>query len=479
MKHWRAGVPSFLVGLALSLLGEVAAGLLLYGGPGFLPALSIILATLLAALAAGAVGSAGGSEKDGVDQVRQHWVLLLVATTVASGYALAWEAFGGFGAGALGQGLGLAVLAAVPYYLGGRVLAFLAALPGTRTRGRVAATALGGAATGVLAVGYLLFPIFTPGSATLLALAAVAAGARFHGWALDDVPLLDEVHRHVGAGGVLELETWVHGRRGTVRFAVRENGRLRALLDREGVPVPPEDRAARELLLERLESEPVIVSVGLGAVLLVESLRSRHPGLVHRAFVREPDTTATLLERVDAVTGAAAAPDRSSDLRRIGALGPDGLPESGVTGSADAVVVDSLGSAATPVTAHLQGSRLHALISLARPGGVLLFGPLFELPGGPSLPVRFLTGPGSPSGGMLWIGRRGDPGGDPLLPDGRAFPREPIVHSARRAFLTVPAAGAPDPSEGVDGPEWPESVAGFLRVEAEPPAPAPLPTDGP
>jgi hypothetical protein len=226
----RMATPPFLVGMALALGMQVAAGLLLYGGPGLLRALSVVLATGSLALAAGlASGGEAGSTPwvgahaagrarvpapalpiEATEGARRRWLLLLVAFAAAAFFAGGWEIFRGFGSRGWSQGTGLAALVALPLYAGGRLLASPAFQRSPqdaprRAHGGVGVPALTGAAVGFLALGYLLFPILSPTALFLLCVVATSGGALAHGRLLDEVAQVevsDAPERAPAEGGV-------------------------------------------------------------------------------------------------------------------------------------------------------------------------------------------------------------------------------------------------------------------------------------
>ncbi len=168
-------LAAFLVGAAAAAAGEVAAALLLYSGAGLVGALTLVLTAELAALATGfwAAGSdSGRAPGDFVVSVRRRWLLTLVFFSAAAGFAAAWPLLVREGTTALGQGLGLALLAVLPLYGAGTVLGSLA----TVAR-RISVPATFGAATGVLVTGFLLTRLLQPVTLLLLCVTAVAAGA--------------------------------------------------------------------------------------------------------------------------------------------------------------------------------------------------------------------------------------------------------------------------------------------------------------
>jgi hypothetical protein len=183
----------------------VAAGLLLYGGPGFIQALGVVLAILLGALGAGVATGHAGRTDDPVEALRRRWLLTLLAFTLAAGFSAGWEAFRGFGALPLTQGVGLALLGGFPLFAGGAVLGFLGRpedLPGG-IRGP-AVPALAGGAAGALLLGFVLFPALSPTGTLLSCLVTLSIAALVQGRVLDEVTWVrgrEELGRRGGAGG--------------------------------------------------------------------------------------------------------------------------------------------------------------------------------------------------------------------------------------------------------------------------------------
>ncbi|TVP57398.1 MAG: hypothetical protein EA351_05700 [Gemmatimonadales bacterium] len=490
---WRGGIPAFLIGLALSMLGEVAAGLLLYGGPGFLPALSVILAVLFLSLAVGVMTDDGARGGAAVENARRLWLSLLFSFSLAAVFAIGWEIFRGFGALGLSQGIGLAFLVALPFYFGGRMLGHLTGLPGTRGRGRVAASALIGAAVGALVVGYLFFPNLSPTAVILLSLVAVSGGALVHGWALDEVFWVDGSERHVGSSGVIEIERWLRGNPRTAHRAVLENSRLRALVDRGGEPVTAEERAILsfvEAVLQPIADSPGpsdptgasdltgpidsprtspvypevppaptrILSVGLGAGVLGEAMRRRLGSGTHDVLASDAAGMRLILETLEGGEGEGGSkplgPPRVIHLDPLVFLSQATAPFT--SGAADWILVDLLTLPGAPAGASLPPGAFARLRAHLRPGGLLVLFPLIELPGGPDLTTSILGVDGVFRESSLYVGGRGE---SPTveLPEDRGYPRFPAPSGSRGAFLV---AG--------DGPgerwHWPESVHGFLRV---------------
>jgi hypothetical protein len=151
-------MPPLLVGAAGAIAAEVAVGILLYAGPGLIRSLTTVLAVEGAALAAG-LQTAPRSDGALLDSLRRRWLLCLAAFMAAALFGTAWSLFEAIGAGRLGQGLGLALLAGLPMFAVGALLGGMGTVSIADESGRMrrpsAAAALG-AALGFVATGLLL-----------------------------------------------------------------------------------------------------------------------------------------------------------------------------------------------------------------------------------------------------------------------------------------------------------------------------------
>jgi hypothetical protein len=447
---WKGAAPAFLMGSALGIVFMVAAGLLLYGGPGFVPALAAVLAVIFASLGVGLAApppAPGGSP--GVEVVRRRWLLALLALTLAAAFSAGWEIFRGFGVHGATQTLGLAFLAALPAYTGGRVLSALQHLAREQGESGPALPAFVGAAAGVLALAHVLFPLLSPTAVILTCLLSVSAGALLHGLALDEGVRVDPFPGWEAGPGRLAAERWVRPASRSIRVAIREDGRLRALRDRDGSPVFPEERAL-EAGSVRWGSVPRrVVALGLGAAAATGRLGGPE-GLEDLTVV---DPAAEWVLGLLGTTGWPTARSRRAhveDPLRFLQRGAGPLP----AGGADWVVVDALALAATPAAAGLPPGALLRIHELLAPRGVLAILPLEEGSGARSLMERFGRVGSVFSRAALYLGPQGGREMEPL-PPGRAWPRHPLSPGARRGFLVA--------ADGSEAP-WPESVEGFLRV---------------
>lgn len=171
-------VPPFIAGAVAATAAELAAGLLLYSALGFLRALTVVLAVEMGAFGLG-LWSAAGTHAGRDEQARRAWLFCLVAYSAAAALSAAWRLFGDQGASALTQGLGLALLGALPMFA---VAALLGSLGSGARGGNVGPSAALGASAGLLVTGFLLIPALEPSSILLMCVIALSGGALLHGW---------------------------------------------------------------------------------------------------------------------------------------------------------------------------------------------------------------------------------------------------------------------------------------------------------
>ena len=186
-SHPFRWLPPFLVGICAATAAEVPVGLLLYGGPGLMRSLTAVLAVEAAALGFGFL-TAPGPRPDLVEALRKRWLFCLVAFLAATRFSAFWSVVEAVGGSALGQGLGLAFLAALPLYATGGLLGAMGTVSGMEPeqgRSGVGGAAALGAALGFAATGASLPQVFTPASLLLVCLVLLSAGGLIYGSVLD------------------------------------------------------------------------------------------------------------------------------------------------------------------------------------------------------------------------------------------------------------------------------------------------------
>jgi hypothetical protein len=202
MAFVRRRLPPFIVGAVAVLTAELTLSLLLFARPGFLRALTAILAVQLASLAVGlAVGprrSASGEwTVNSAVALRWRWLLAVASLGVAAVAAAGWSLLGGLGGTSLQRGVAVSALGALPLLTTGAVLSGLAQRDPDARVG--AWTAAGGAFGAALLGGVLLTRVLPVsmlvGAALFVSFAAILDGgidrARFA--AEDDILSIDDL----------------------------------------------------------------------------------------------------------------------------------------------------------------------------------------------------------------------------------------------------------------------------------------------
>lgn len=182
-------MPALMVGAAGAIAAEVAVAILLYAGPGLMRSLTTVLAVEAAALAAG-LRTMPAQSADLLSSIRRRWLFSLCAFMAAALFGTSWSMFEVVGGGRLGQGLGLALLAGLPLFAYGAVLAGMSAASLADTSGRLrppAPAAAFGAALGFVATGLLLPRAPIPASLLVGCLVLLSGSGMVYGAVLADV----------------------------------------------------------------------------------------------------------------------------------------------------------------------------------------------------------------------------------------------------------------------------------------------------
>lgn len=242
-----------MVGLSAAVAGELAVGLLLYATPGFLRALTLILAVLLGSLALGLWTSLPPSEERYTESLRRRWLLTLISYAGGSAVSGAWSLQRGLSEDMLSRGAGLALLAALPLYASG---ALLGAMPSRRwpwaRRIPVGAAATAGAAIGTVLAGYVLISWLLPVSIYAFCLVLLSAGALIHGLILTAAGERRVLLTVPSPYGRVRVEEWTWGKRVRPVRVLLENERVRGAEDAEGWPARRWEEAALDLATRSL-----------------------------------------------------------------------------------------------------------------------------------------------------------------------------------------------------------------------------------
>lgn len=187
VAHPLRWLPPLVLGVCAATVAEVAVGLLLYSGPGFMRSLTTILGVEAASLALG-IMNGPAPRPDLVESLRRRWLFCLIVFMCATLFSAFWSVVVAVGGTALGQGLGLALLAGLPLYTLGGVVGAMSTLEGGDAAKRgagVGGPAVLGAAIGFAATGVSLPQVFTPASLLLVCLVLLSGGGLVYGSVLD------------------------------------------------------------------------------------------------------------------------------------------------------------------------------------------------------------------------------------------------------------------------------------------------------
>lgn len=179
-------VAPVLVGASAAIAAEVAMGMLIYAGDGFMRSLTTVLAVEVVALGIG-LWSAPAPHPALIDRLRRRWMACVLAFLVAAGFGVWWSLVPSIGSGAVGQALGLTVLGAIPLFCCGTVLGGMASVTRSADPGVLrepgAAAALG-AGVGFVLTGLLLPRAPIPASLIVACLILLSAGGVVYGTVL-------------------------------------------------------------------------------------------------------------------------------------------------------------------------------------------------------------------------------------------------------------------------------------------------------
>jgi hypothetical protein len=375
-------LPPFLVGTSAAIAAEVAIGLLLYGGPGFIRSLTTILAVEGVALAGGLwrVPLVG---PDLVDRLRRRWLFCLVAFLAATVFGTAWGFIEGIGEGRLGQGFGLAILAGVPLYAAGTVLGGMSVVLRNGPAGRprsAGAPAVAGAALGFVVTGLLLPRVPTPASLLVACLVLLSLGGMIFGSVLESRLEIEVKARRASRGGDVRVED---RRLPISNVAVRqlfEGQYLRREVSLGENGVAPWDVALIRALMPGAETAWRVLLVGGGASTAPRTLLREHPGGAVDVIERTGAVVALGREHFD--TDLAIA--RGERLR----VEVDNLEDlvGRLTSRYDLVVVDTAALAAVGGVSGLSQVSRRRLLDVVEPGGLMAWGPLATESGMPEVP---------------------------------------------------------------------------------------------
>jgi hypothetical protein len=205
-QHPLDWVAPVLVGACAAIAGEVAMGMLIYAGEGFMRSLTTVLTVEVVALGIG-LWAAPAPHALLIDRLRRRWIFCILAFLAATTFGVAWSLVPSLGSGPAGQAMGMSILAALPLFACGTVLGGLGSVvrsvePGAmREPGAPAAL---GAGLGFVLTGLLLPRVPLPASMIVACLILLSAGGIVFAIVLDAlmVDLPDESPEEAIEAGV-------------------------------------------------------------------------------------------------------------------------------------------------------------------------------------------------------------------------------------------------------------------------------------
>ncbi|KPJ84160.1 MAG: hypothetical protein AMS19_01645 [Gemmatimonas sp. SG8_23] len=368
--------PALLVGASAGLAAEVALGVLLYGGTGFMRSLTTILATEGLAFAGG-LWTAPRPDPSLVDRLRRRWLFCLMSFLLATVFGAAWSLVPMLGEDALGQGLGLAVLAGLPLYGAGALLGGMSVAaesdPGSRLSSPAAPASVG-AAGGFILTAFLLPLAPMPGSLLVACLVMLSAGGMLYGEVLNFRTEREvRARRSTATGEVRVEEVRLPAADVAERTLVdHEYVRLRRPLDVE--PERPWDVRAWRDFMASLEHPVRVLIVGGGASLAPRAILREHPGSTVEVLERTP--AAVELGREFFGTELTIGTDDRLSVK-VGNL--DDLIAA-TEPSHDLILVDTAALGRVGGRAGLSAASVARIEALLAPGGVVRWGGDAESP---------------------------------------------------------------------------------------------------
>jgi len=364
-------LPPATVGASSAVAAEVALGVLLYGGTGFMRSLTTILA-IQGLSFAGGLWISPPVGPDLVDRLRRRWLFCLVAFLLAAVFGTAWSVIPALGEGALGQGLGLAVLAGIPLYGAGALLGGMGTVAASDPGGRLpspGAAAAVGAALGFVLAGFLLLRAPMPGSLLVACLVMLSAGGMVYGTVLGFRTELDvRARRPTTTGEVRVEDRRVAADAVAVRTLV-DHGHVRRTHLLEGTPVRPWDVTVWREAMPDFARPVRVLMVGGGASSAPHAILREHPLASVDVLERTPAVIELGREYFD--TRLSISSDERMSVR-VGNL-DDLVAEAGP--AYDLVLVDTDALRPLGGSGGLSRASIDRLDALVAPGGAMRWGP--------------------------------------------------------------------------------------------------------
>ncbi len=381
-------LPPFIIGACAAAAAEVAVVLLLYTGPGLMRSLTTVLTVEAGAFGIG-LWTAPGPRPDLVEALRRRILLCLFAVLGATVFSAFWTFLRAVGGTAVGQGLGLAVMAALPLYAFGAVLGTMGSLSSASSAGQrrhvVGASASLGGAFGLAATGMLLPRLLTPASLLLFCIVLISSAGLVYSSVLERRLSIRVRARRPSAVGEVRIED---------RHLPSEDLAVRLLFEgvalRRWVPltngsVPTWDIAVFRSLPRESAGMLRVLLLGGGASPLPALAAREHPSVVVQVLERSGVVTEVAREHLD--TGLDA-----HEAGRVG-LNVGNLDDlaAGLTGRFDLILVDTASFEAVGGMRGLSQTARRSLFERLTLDGLVALGPFPPGPGTWDFPEGWAT----------------------------------------------------------------------------------------
>lgn len=364
-------LPALFVGAAAAVAAEVAIGILLYSDTGLMRSLSTVLVTELGAFAVG-LWAVPAFDSKLTDVLRRRWVMALIAFMGAAVFGTSWTILRDMGTGAVGQGMGLAVLAAFPLYTCGAVLGGLSVANTYDPRGPLpgpGVPAAFGAAIGFGITGVMLPRAPMPSSLLIGCLVVLSLGGLIYGVVLGSRPrVVVRAERATPLGAACVEDRTEAGRGGSARV-LSEGGQLRRTLRLDEAGAEPWDVSIARAVMPAQEEDWRVLALGGGVSSLTQAVVREHPRAVVHVLERTRDLVELGREHFDTDLEVGESERRSV---RVGNL--DDLIES-LEGEYDLVLVDGDALAALGGPSGLSRRSRESLVAHVSAVGLLAWGP--------------------------------------------------------------------------------------------------------